>query len=445
MPVPKYLPQPASMEGCRPMRRVLLAAAVLLVAVSNNINWGRDHWRTVLQADAKGYYAYLPAVFIHSDLNFGFLEEAEAHGSNPNLHYDYRVNTPGGAINKYWCGTAVMQAPFFLVASGWAKLTADGSDGYGKPYVVALCMAAIFYALLGAWACARMLGQFGVEPPAQALVIAVLLFGTHLFYYVIVAPGMSHVYSFALVSLFLLSALRFMKGPRPRPLTSMGLLLGLIVLVRPVNGIIVLALPFLAGSRHALQAGLAMVDQHKLAAIRTVLLALGIFLVQPFIHYISTGSWWVDSYPGEHFNWTDPHPVDFLFSYKKGLFLYTPACLLACLGLYHIGKRSIFSLIAWLLFMAVLVYVLSSWWNWWYGGSFSARPMVEYLPLFAVPMGMAVQQLKGWARKGYVAALVLAIGLCQIQTFQARYYRIHYENMDRQQYWNEFLRLDKIP
>lgn len=95
--------------------------------------------------------------------------------------------------------------------------------------------------------------------------------------------------------------------------------------------------------------------------------------------------------------------------------------------------------------MLLLIYILSSWWSWWYGGSFSSRPFVEYLPLFAIPLGLAIHHLAKGLRKGYVILLALLVVLCQIQTYQARYYRIHYEDMDRERYWQEFLRLDRLP
>lgn len=423
----------------------ILASLLLLISITNNINWGGDHWRSVLQADAKGYYAYLPAVFIHHDLHFGFLEEAETKGSNPNLSYDYRVSSPDGTINKYWCGTTVMQAPFFLVAHAVVGATGGKADGYGKPYVIAVCLAAICYALTGLWATAKILGRFDVGPGWQAMVLAVLLFGTHLFYYVIVAPGMSHVYSFALIPLFMLAALRYFTEGGGRSLVVMGALLGLIFLIRPVNVMVVLSLPFLAGSWQHFQSGVVGLWQHRVSAVVAVVLASAITSVQPLIYFLSTGHWWVDSYPGEHFNWADPHVLDILFSYKKGLFLYTPTCLLACVGLAYLAKRSRYSLLAWISFMTVLVYVLSSWWNWWYGGSFSARPFVEYLPFFAIPMGLALQNLPKLLHRGYVVLLLLAVLIGQVQTYQARYFRIHYEDMDRARYWGEFLRVDKLP
>ena len=59
-------------------RRIQLligVVSILLIWISSNLNWGKDNWKGMLEADAKGYYAYLPATFIYQDLNFGFFDE----------------------------------------------------------------------------------------------------------------------------------------------------------------------------------------------------------------------------------------------------------------------------------------------------------------------------------------------------------------------------------
>lgn len=422
----------------------LCIIAVVLLAVTNNINWG-GHWRTTLQADAKGYYAYLPAILIHNDLHFSFLEEAESVGSNANLFFDYRVAPTGVPVNKYWCGTALLQSPFFAVAHGIALAKGSEPVGFEKPYVMAICLAAIAYALIGLWALDRVLITYDVHVMWRATVLVAIMFGTHLFYYVIVAPGMSHAYSFALVSLLFLVVRRCRDQVTAPRILALGVLVGLIVLVRPVNGIVLLAIPFLIESPSRLRDKAILLRAHRAPLVTAFIMAGLIVGIQPLLYFIGTGHWWVDTYPGESFNWTDPHGWDILLSYKKGLFLYTPLCLLAMVGLYHLGQRSRCALLAWIVFFLVLVYVLSSWWNWWYGGSFSARPFVEYLPLFAVPLALALQQSKDWAKKAYLTGVVFTVLLCQVQTYQARYYRIHYEDMDRERYWGEFLRLDKLP
>jgi hypothetical protein len=338
-----------------------------------------------------------------------------------------------------------MQAPFFLATHAWLKLSGGDANGHGRPYVLAVCLAAIGWALVGLWAIARVLGTYAVSPNVQALVLALLLFGTHLFYYTIVAPGMSHVYSFALMGMFLLEGRRATSAPVGRHLVRLGVLLGLLILVRPVNGIALLALPFLADTWPHLRTAVWQALKSPLAVGSSVLACALIVGLQLLLYHQGTGHWWIDSYAGEGFNWGDPHFIDILFSYRKGLFLYTPMCLLSLAGLFFLHRQQAFAAWAWLGFFGVLTYVLSSWWSWWYGGSFSARPYVEYLPLFAIPLGLALQQLGGALRTAYVTACVMALVLCQVQTYQARYYRIHYADMDRERYWAEFLRLDKLP
>jgi len=60
------------------VRYSFVSIALILLIVTTNITWGKNDWKGALESDAKGYYAYLPAVFIYYDLNFSFLEEVEA-------------------------------------------------------------------------------------------------------------------------------------------------------------------------------------------------------------------------------------------------------------------------------------------------------------------------------------------------------------------------------
>ena len=69
---------------------------------------------------------------------------------------------------------------------------------------------------------------------------------------------------------------------------------------------------------------------------------LGIMAIQSVIYKLSTGYFWVYSYGEEGFNFGSPHFIDILFSYKKGLFLYTPIYLIALLGLYFMYKKNKF-------------------------------------------------------------------------------------------------------
>ena len=57
--------------------KTIFMIMVIMTLVTSNLNWGKDHWKGIVEADAKGYYAYLPAIFIYKDLNFGFFKKIE--------------------------------------------------------------------------------------------------------------------------------------------------------------------------------------------------------------------------------------------------------------------------------------------------------------------------------------------------------------------------------
>jgi len=137
--------------------------------------------------------------------------------------------------------------------------------------------------------------------------------------------------------------------------------------------------------------------------------------------------------------------LDILFSYRKGLFVYTPLLLFSLVGWPYLWRLSKTAAWAWSAFFILLTYVLSSWWNWWYGGSFGARPYVEYLGLFMLLFALALDRLmKSWRSVLLITAMLVVV-LCQVQTYQMRYYQIHWENMDKAKYWEVFLRVDKLP
>ena len=89
-----------------------------MVLVSNNLNWTKDYWKGVIEADAKGYFAYLPATFVYGDLNYGFYDEMEMKKYyDPNFYFDYRFQTEEDRYyNKYFCGSAIAMSPFYMIA-----------------------------------------------------------------------------------------------------------------------------------------------------------------------------------------------------------------------------------------------------------------------------------------------------------------------------------------
>jgi hypothetical protein len=418
-----------------------------MTLISSNVHWSREEsWKNLVEADAEGYFAYLPAVVVYNDLNFGFFDEIKENKDySRNGFQDYRTEANGKIINKYFAGTALAQLPFFLVAHMVSEPLGYRSDGYSKPYIISITIASLVYILLGLIFLKRLLRLYGIDGWNSAIVLVGFTFGSNLFCYTLVDIGLSHLYSFVFITMFLYYGKLLFEDKKTNRIYLLGILLGLILLIRPINGIILFALPFLAGSKEKFIAGIMNLWKHKWISIMGLFLSMLIVSIQLFIYKVSTGSFFVYSYQEEGFNLLSPHMFDILFSYKKGLFLYTPIFLISLTGLYFSWKKSRFEASSLGLFLLFLIYILSSWWNWWYGGGFSSRVFVEFIPLFAILLGVSLLKLKGKiVRASYISLIGALIIICQIQTYQYRYYIIHYENMDSEKYWGSFLRIDLL-
>ncbi|MFN6040106.1 MAG: hypothetical protein ACK452_16670 [Bacteroidota bacterium] len=413
--------------------------------ISSNISWGKNNWKGILESDARGYYAYLPATFIYKDFNFGFFDSIEGKKYfDKNFYYDYRVVANEKIINKYWCGTSICELPFFLLSHIFTFFTNGDTDGYSKLYPILINCAAIFYLMIGLIYLEKLLVLFSIDEKKRWMTLGLVFFATNLFYYTIIEPGMSHVYSFALICIFIYHFKKFVLQPNTKSLYFLSASLGLIFLIRPANLMILFALPFVAGSKNDFIATFKFIVREKVKFTAAVLLFTSICSIQFVIYKISTGYFFIDSYPGEKFNFLHPHIFDILFSYKKGLFLYTPFFLLCFGGIFIIYKNSKWQAFSIFIFLFLITYILSCWHNWWYGGSFSSRVYVEYLPVFAILFAVLIQNISSKMRKFILAISIILLLLCQVQIYQYRYNQITWDSMTKEKYWNVFLRLDKI-
>jgi hypothetical protein len=169
---------------------------------------------------------------------------------------------------------------------------------------------------------------------------------------------------------------------------------------------------------------------------------LAIVFVQLVIYKIETGNFLVYSYGGEKLDLLNPHLIDFLFSYKRGFFVYTPLAFLALLGSWFWWKSNRFVFFTWAGFLFLVIYVLSSWWMWFYGGSYSSRVMVEYLTFFFIPLALWLSKTKHFKRLRMLIIILILVNMIQIYQYQYGY--IHWSEMNKERYWNNFLRIDKV-
>lgn len=411
---------------------------VLSLFSSLNVKWGDQRWHSIIAHDANGYYAYLPAVFIYHDLSFGFYDHLDKEKkTNINLIYDYREHIGNHTVNKYYLGTAIAEMPFFLMAHSLSEPLGFESDGFSKIYYVFISLAAIFYLMLGLFYLNKTLLLFEISEYIRAISILTIYFGTHLFFYALFEPGMSHIYSFAFISMLIYYGKNYFNSAKLKEIIILAGLIGIIILIRPVNILVLLLIPFLAENSVKLWKGFRFIfDQFAWRLLLGMSIIFLVGFIQLLVYKIQTGDFIVYSYTEEGFNFMDPHMLDILFSYKKGLFLYTPVLLLALFGWTNMYRKNKFEATGLLMFFFILTYVLASWWSWWYGGSFSSRVYVEYLPLFGILLAHLLKGLKKKILfKATVVVIVLLIFFNQKQTYLYRTGNIHFVDMDKAQYW----------
>jgi hypothetical protein len=416
---------------------------VTLLAISN-INISKDYKTGSMEVDGRGYYAYLPAIFIYHDLSYKFFYEIERQTYyNPTYYFSYLRLANGKVINKYFAGTSLCMLPFFIL--GHLSTLAAGlpADGYSYYYMLWIHLGALMYLLAGLLAVRRLLLSYGISEKWIAASLLVIVFGTNLFYYVLTEYSMSHVYSFAMISMFLLSCRKYFTLKSGKSLLIAGLTLGIIALIRPVNLVILLSLPFIAGDLKSFKSGIMNLWQQKYYFGTAIFLFLLIVSIQPVIYKLQTGSFLVYSYPGEGFRFSEFHMIDMLFSYKKGLFIYTPVLFISLLGYRYLWQQNIRSAIFLVGFMVILTYLLSSWHMWYYGGSFSQRVFIDFYALFTIPLALALENIRETAlRKGFITSLLVLTLFCQFQTYQYRHMVIHWSDMSKERYWDNFFKLN---
>lgn len=412
-----------------------------LICFAGVYRWQSLSEESLIQTDGQGYYAYLPAVFIYHDLQFSFVDSVVGKYYPQDKQANYVVETPNGNVNKYFVGTAIVQAPFFTGALGVSKLVEAPADGYSWPFQLSVGLAAVFSLCIGLFLLGRLLEGFGFNKWSILLTLVVLVFGTNLFYYTVYEPSMSHVYSFMTISAILYFTRKSMAEYQIRNVVFASIALGLTVLIRPTNTLILLAVPVVSGGWFGLVAFLEKMSAQPKALVLGITVLLVVIAIQPFFYFLQTGSPIVWSYEGEGFNFLNPEIVNVLFSYRKGLFVYCPVLVLAALGILAGTRRKSPGFGPLLMVVSVFTWIIASWWMWYYGGSYGHRAFIDLYPLFAIGLASAIQHGTILMRPWLVAVLVLlAMPLQLFQTYQYVNNIIPFDNMTKTKFWNLFLR-----
>ncbi|QKG80671.1 hypothetical protein [Tenuifilum thalassicum] len=427
-------------------RRISTLCIVLIAVGATLLNFSHHKWMrqgSVIQWDVKSYYAYLPAALIYKDLSFQFRKDnIEKFGD-----LIWPIETPTGkqAIITSM-GLSFLYAPFFGVVHLFSLISPQyEADGYSVPYRFALVFSALFYVIIGLLFLQRVLRRFFTEGVVAMLILAVGV-GTNLLYYYTYEAPMPHAYNFSLISIFIFLIIVFYEKPNLSKSFYIGLLGGLITLIRPSN-IIVLVLLLLWDVKSIKD----FKDRVAFFFLRyryTLLMILGFTIVwipQFAYWYYVSGKIFYFTYgeAGGKFFFNNPQITNILISYKKGWFVYTPVMFLAFIGIFTLPKVLKGKFIPVFAFTLLNIFILSSWWCWWFGGSFGNRAFIDSYGIMAIPLGALITFFKRKKIFYYslAALIVLLIGFNNFQIQQYTRQAIHYWWMNKDAYWETFLKL----
>jgi hypothetical protein len=383
-----------------------------------------------------GYYAYLPTIFIYNDYHYSYTNELKGKYEKTGFIDGFLINTDQGKVNKYFIGVSILWLPFFLTAHFLAHLFGLPADGYSIIYQIAVLIAANIYLWLGCRFTRKIILEYTISQNVAAFILLLTVFGSNLFYYVVVDSSHSHIYSFAVIAVFLFYVQRFFKTKENKDLYLMAFLFGLIVLCRPTNIVIGLMIFFFAGNIKTFW--------NSFFKYQIIVAAIVFFLtivLQPLMYYLQTGHFMVWSYGEERFYFDNPQFRNILISYEKGLFVYTPLVLIASFGTIYIFKKNKFQFIVLSLFLFLATYIISCWWCWWYGGSLGQRAFVDYYAVLALLLTFVYL---GFERKTYKKLFLIITPVfilhMMILMHQMRYSIIDNGGMNEKRFWFTFLK-----
>jgi len=417
-----------------------LAAAVLVLAQFQDHRWKVQE---VFDWDGGGYYAYLPGYFLYGGVGRADSLDKLLLASRPDRpHSIARLGMhrlPNGqVVIKYPLGVALTELPWFAGAHLYARWHGDPPNGFSRPYQQAVMVSGLLYGILGLWVLRKLLRRYFADATV-AWTLAVVALGTNYLVYTTYEAAIAHCRLFLWQAALLYCTARWYESPRRRWAAGIGLFLGLATLTRFTEALYVL-IPLTWGLGTASRRT-GVLGRHADHLVMAAGIGAAVLSLQLFYYHAVSGHWLVYGYQGESFDFLHPHILEGLFSFRKGWLLYTPLMGLALAGTWWLRRWVPAALGPVLVLLPVLLWVTFSWQEWWYGGGFSARPLISAYPLLALPLAALLATGAGWGGWRWVGLrglLVAGIVLNLWQSWQWNGGVLESEHETRELYFKRF-------
>src|SRR4051794_4625590 len=361
-----------------------------------------------LQSDGFYYYAYLRSLAFDRDVDF--MNDYRLLGLGDKT-YLFQPTRTGKAESAWTIGPAIVWSPFFAAGHVAAlRLHAEGRDvavdGTSFPYRQAVCIASLFYGLLGCWFAYRLTRMFCPALLAGAAV-ALVTTGSFMLWYLVKEPSMTHAASMAGVAGFAWLWVATRENRSLQVWALLGLVAGFIALIRWQN-ILFALLPGI----DAVVITIAAVRTGNRQALRAAFAGGGVFLAGMVIGFLPQMLAWQSIYGspiarspvGPQIRWLHPQLADILWSARNGLFSTTPILYVAAVGLGVFAFLEPAAGLPMIAALAVMIYFNACIQDWWGSAGFGGRRFDGVIPFFCVGLAAFLDAAAFVVRRHAVAA-----------------------------------------
>lgn len=346
--------------------------------------------------DAVYYYTSLRSIIIDRDINFKnefeyFYNQRSPYTGNRKLPFILPENPEtGNQPTKYPIGSAVfLIPPFLLTHSILSTLQGVGigvtADGYNIIYQSSAALGSLLYAFLGL-ILIYSLGKKIFEPKIAFLATLAIWLATPLIYYMTLEPLTSQPISFFSVSAFVYLWYTTRNNRKLYQWISLGIIGGLMSIVRYQDSLFLL---------------IPIVDQFRklipnLSKIFLFLFFAALIIsVQLNINNYLFGSPFRTGEGDAGFPYLlSPKILYTLFSFERGLFVWSPVLVFASVGLYWFIRKFRLAGILLIISFFLQVYIVSSWIDPTQGDSFGNRILINSNVIFALGLMQFLKETK---------------------------------------------------
>jgi hypothetical protein len=267
-----------------------------------------------------------------------------------------------------------------------------------------------------------------------AVVIPMFIFyGTHLFNISIFANSMSHIYSLAFACMSVFYFLKIFEEDNSKNHFILFLLFFVLgVCIRPLNILILLALPLLAPKKLSFNFIKLKINFRSIICITILLLLL---FYQCTLNFIQTGNLFSYTYTNETFHFLNSKFLDALYSFHIGLLWYMPfAFFVLVLGIFNRNYL-------WMsIYFLSILFLYSSWWYW----PIVKRAMIDYYWVISIVAASIFVSIKKKNLKiAFIFFSMLFVGCYQLKNYQIQKGILSEFSTYKEVYWRNFFRIKK--